>query len=78
VSSTHLRVILPSGNEAVYMVQQNHLHSREMIMRFGRHLATKFKDGWYNYGVQKSEPGLALLYDRVPLYDEQDENLNHD
>lgn len=64
----HFLITLPSGNQAVYEVQPQHVNHPELAMGFGKQVAHR-KDGqWYKSGGWEEITDLKTiaLLERVP------------
>lgn len=56
ISNLPARVLLPSGNEAVYLTEPRYAKDPDLISMYGVHVATKFSGGWYASTLSGMKP----------------------
>lgn len=56
ISNLSARVLLPSGNEAVYLTEPRYAKDPDLICLYGVHVATKFSVGWYASAFRGMRP----------------------
>lgn len=56
ISSLPARVLLPSGNEAVYLAEPRYAKDPDLVSMYGVHVATKFPSGWHASTLSGMKP----------------------
>ncbi len=63
-----VKLILHSGNHAVYEVGPSHAHDWQLVRDYGEQIAVRNAGNWYRRGMRECwEPDHAATFERLPI-----------